>query len=400
MMDNSKREVLRLIFQITQIPLFLFEGETLTFFLPEEGQILSDQALAYFRSEAKTYHLPTGQPAHFELLPYHIMTVTDLGQGQTLVFGPGAPLHHSSEQDRSILREPPYNTCSEEMFEWFRAAPVVSVSTYFNALSVAVYLCTGALPPVKPGLEEDETNRINPDVLQGYSRDVVQSQEEERFHFPQEFEESLIDAIAQGDFDLLKVRSLTPQTGNAGRLSASPLLHERYFFVKLTTLFSKAAVKGGLDYETAQVLSDDYILQMDALSSVMEIELLRNQMIKDFCERVHEIQMPQQLSLTTRICREYISLNIHKKITLEDLSAACRQDPRVVSRKFHQDTGIKITTYIHRVKMNEAAHLLRYTSHSISTISSLLGYSSQSYFNRIFQKEYSVTPLQYRNAGT
>lgn len=397
--DDQKCEALRLLFQIKQIPVFIFDGDELVFHLPEDRQILSDDALGHYRREARAQAPAVGQPAHFEALPYHIFTVTDLGGGMTLVFGPGIPIHYYSEEVRSILKEPPYTDCADEMFEWFQIANTVSVPEYFNALSLAVYLCMGALPPVKPYLEEDETDRINPDVLKGYSRDVIQSQEEEIFHIPQEFEEAVTDAIAQGDFDLLKARSLTLQSGNIGRMSATPLMHERYYFVMLITLFSRAAVRGGMDYESAQVLADNYILQMDALTSVKEIGLLRNQMVKDLCERVHEIRMPRHLSITTRICREYISQNIHKSITLDDLAAACRQESHAISRRFREDTGIKLTTYIHRVKMNEAAHLLRYTNYSISYISSLLGYSSQSYFNRIFRKEYQMTPMQYRGSA-
>ena len=399
MVDDSKKEALRLFFQMNRIPLFLYVRDELVFALPEDRQILSADALDYFRGKAKKQALPEGQPAHFELLPYHIMTVTDLGHGETLVFGPGIPLRNYPEQVRSILRDPPYSSCSEELSAWFLTAPTVQVPDYFNALSLAVYLCCGKFPPTKPHLEEDETNRFNAEVLRSYSRDVVHAQEEEVFHVPQEFEEAITDAISKGDFDMLKTRSLTLESGVVRQMSSSPIQHERYYYVMLVTIFARAAVRGGMDYESASMLSDDYILRMDALSSVLEIELLRNQMVKDFCERVHEIRMPQNLSLTTRICREYISRNIHKRITLSDLAAACGQESHAVSRKFRQDTGVKITTYINRVKMNEAAHLLRYSSHSLSTISSLLGYSSQSYFNCIFREEYHMTPLQYRNAG-
>ena len=46
--------------------------------------------------------------------------------------------------------------------------------------------------------------------------------------------------------------------------------------------------------------------------------------------------------------------------------------------------------------MEAACTLLKDTDYSISSISSTVGFSSQSYFTQAFRKKYGMTPIRYR----
>ena len=52
--------------------------------------------------------------------------------------------------------------------------------------------------------------------------------------------------------------------------------------------------------------------------------------------------------------------------------------------------------YIQQEKIIEGENLLKYSEHEVATISSYLGFSSQSYFNTVFKKYTGMTPAKYR----
>lgn len=399
-MEDVTKTVLRLLFTHVQIPLLLCREDQVIFSLPEGEMLLSEETIRTFLISSAPQLKVTNQPLVIELLPYHLMSVTSLPGDLYLIMGPAVPLRHSDEYIRHLLAEEPYTSCSEVLCRWFSSCPLTSADDFFDALNMAIYLCSGSLPPEELSLSADSTNPVNPDVLRNYSRQTLKNKEEQIFHFSQEFEEGLADAIIKGDFELLKTRSLSLKPGHVGHMSDNAVQKEKYVFTTLAALFSRAAISGGMDSEAAKTLADSYILQADSLQTTADVAQLQIQMTKDFCERVHDLKITSHnLSHTTRICREYISQNLHQPITLTDLAVVCRQNPRAVSARFKADTGMKVTEYIHRMKMNEAAHLLRYTNHSLSMISSMLGYSSQSYFTRIFRQIYQMTPQAYRNLG-
>ncbi|MBO6094387.1 MAG: helix-turn-helix transcriptional regulator, partial [Oscillospiraceae bacterium] len=68
-------------------------------------------------------------------------------------------------------------------------------------------------------------------------------------------------------------------------------------------------------------------------------------------------------------------------------------------RRFKAEVGMSVGDYITKCKLEEACDLLVYGSRSLAEISAYLGYSSQSYFQNVFKKQYGMTPMQYRKAN-
>lgn len=63
---------------------------------------------------------------------------------------------------------------------------------------------------------------------------------------------------------------------------------------------------------------------------------------------------------------------------------------------FKQHTGSSCLEFILQVRLNKACELLVQTSLTIQDITSQVGFSNQSNFNRQFKKYYKLTPRQYR----
>ena len=73
--------------------------------------------------------------------------------------------------------------------------------------------------------------------------------------------------------------------------------------------------------------------------------------------------------------------------------------PNYLNRIVRQTLGQSTKGYIQSRRMEEARHLLRYTSLPVSNIADRLGFETTSYFVRTFAQATGTTPLQFRNDG-
>ena len=230
-------------------------------------------------------------------------------------------------------------------------------------------------------------------------RSLFELREEAEAHVPVDFETALCDAVQNGDRVMLERALFLPRQGRIGRMSANELRQEKYAFICLATLASRAAIRGGLLPETAFNLSDLYCQRADLLTEIPLLHNLCFTMLMDFCGKVREIRSRPGTSPTILKCLDYISLHLHERITAEQLSRVCNLCRRSLSLRFRQEVGMGITEYIHREKIKEAEYLLRHTEYSLSEIASYLKYTSQSHFTRVFRQYLGRTPQQYRCGG-
>lgn len=107
---------------------------------------------------------------------------------------------------------------------------------------------------------------------------------------------------------------------------------------------------------------------------------------------IHNQKDMQSLNcMTTFIYDNYAS-----KLSLQDIAHCCDISPSTCTRLFNTYMNHTPIDFLNLYRLEIASHLLRDTKHSISEIALQCGFDQQSYFNRIFKKEYGCTPLQYR----
>lgn len=93
---------------------------------------------------------------------------------------------------------------------------------------------------------------------------------------------------------------------------------------------------------------------------------------------------------------KYINENYASGITLESLSRDFYLNPSYLCRAFKKYTSMSITEYLNHIRVKKAELLLATTKESVTTIAQMVGFSTQSYFNRVFKGIMSVTPAAYR----
>ena len=92
----------------------------------------------------------------------------------------------------------------------------------------------------------------------------------------------------------------------------------------------------------------------------------------------------------------HINLNYYEDIKLSDASAMLNFDDSYFCRLFKSATGATFTEYLNFIRVCKAEKLLKKTKKSILEVSEAVGFSSLSYFNRIFKKYRHVSPRTYR----
>ncbi len=211
-------------------------------------------------------------------------------------------------------------------------------------------------------------------------------------------EQGIIEAIKDGDlFSCLQALNRR-FPGSLGRMSDNPVQQQKYVFVILLYVFTHAAVQGGLKEEFALRLSDHYCRRLDALKSVKDIVALETTAAKDFCEQVRKIKEMPRYSREVSVCYNYILQHLYEPIRVQDLESVAHMNRKNLTIHFKKETGMTIPSLIMKKRLEEARYLLETSDISLSGLSSLLCFSSQSHFSKRFGEYYGMTPKQYRDS--
>ena len=96
----------------------------------------------------------------------------------------------------------------------------------------------------------------------------------------------------------------------------------------------------------------------------------------------------------------FIHGNYSRHITLEDIAASAMVSQRECSRCFQRCFRESAIEYLNKHRIRCAANMLLEGTASIQQISSLCGFSSVSYFGKVFHQMLGCTPKEYRNKAS
>jgi YesN/AraC family two-component response regulator len=128
-----------------------------------------------------------------------------------------------------------------------------------------------------------------------------------------------------------------------------------------------------------------------AYMDILVVQLMRNASFS-------ATQMPSQ-PLSNRQCstvRRYIDNHYKESLTLDLLAAEANVNKYYLAHAFKQAYSISPINYMIICRVQEAKRLLTETDLSLSQISSILGFSSASYFSQRFRKSEGMSPAEYR----
>ena len=326
--------------------------------------------------------------------PGFLLGVVELEPNRYVIIGLVSPYTPTRADVLKILGDAVHPVYLQQFCDRLLKQPLVTLEMMKDLICLLTGLLTEAVPPENILFVDNVAEKK---LGQQLDRSLFEQREEAEFHVPVNFEEAICGAVEAGDRALLERSLFAPIHGRVGRMSMNDLRQQKYSFISLATMVSRAAIRGGLPPETAFSLSDLYCQRCDVLTEIPLVRNLTFTMLMDYCGKVREIRKRPNTTPIIEKCLNYISVHLHEPIGLEQLSRHCGLCSRSLSLRFKEEVGMGIPEYIHREKLREAEYLLRHTDYSLSEITSYLNYPSQSYFTQIFKKYRGQTPQQYRD---
>lgn len=215
-------------------------------------------------------------------------------------------------------------------------------------------------------------------------------------HTPYRDEIRLFSCIEQGDLKRLikEIRSHADNGIFVGTMSSNSLMQRKYMAVSSITLATRYAIQGGLGEEEAYSFSDAFINTIDTLESDKQVMGCLLQKIYELTELVAKTKRNMKYSPHIRKCVTYINDHIEEKLTVAAVAKSVGLSPDYISHLFKKETGINLSAYILKSKM-DAAKALLWDGVSSSEVCYTLGFCSQSHFIASFKKEFGKTPGEF-----
>ncbi|MEH2147595.1 AraC family transcriptional regulator [Nostoc sp.] len=92
----------------------------------------------------------------------------------------------------------------------------------------------------------------------------------------------------------------------------------------------------------------------------------------------------------------YINEHLEQNISLTEIAALVQLSPHYFATSFKQSVGIAPHQYLIQCRIERAKQLLVKQKLSITEVSYLVGFQSQSHFAKVFRKHVGITPLAYQ----
>lgn len=245
-------------------------------------------------------------------------------------------------------------------------------------------------------IQEVEQNALKEQVEQYRTRNRFDAAIEIEPHNTFQLEDALMDIVRKGDTAALKRWASQAPAIRGGVIAADQLRQLKNMFIISATLASRAAIRGGMDVDTAFTLSDSYIQRAEYLSAQGDILNLQYNMLMEFTEQVERVRHGGQATKLAIDVANYIQRHLSEPISADALAKEFYLSRTHFSAKFKKETGETLTDFILKEKTEEAKHLLRYSDKTVLQISGYLGFSSHGHFSRVFKKYAGLTPNEYR----
>lgn len=214
---------------------------------------------------------------------------------------------------------------------------------------------------------------------------------EERY----EYENQCMLAVSQGNQALIdQLLSMENGMRPIPRL-ANSLRDFKNYMIIFNTILRKAAEQGGVHPVYLDELSSKFAKKIETLTSVTDHSIER-EMLHKYCLLVHNYSVKGYSPIIQKVINQ-VNLNLTNDLSLKVMSEMFHISAGYLSTLFKKETGMTLTDYVNKRRVDHAVLLLNATNLQIQTIAAYCGINDMNYFTRIFKKYMDMTPKKYRD---
>jgi YesN/AraC family two-component response regulator len=234
-----------------------------------------------------------------------------------------------------------------------------------------------------------------PFLSSGYFANMVNNRQSLFHHTPFFLEQELLSKIKAGNLNdsiavLNEINSLKKP-----KLAKEKTRSIKNSLICSVTLFTRAAIDGGVPPEAAFTLSDSAIMEIERMDDIYRLMDYEYKTVRQYVRIVQELSKNKYSNIIQQAL-SYIYRNLASRLTLGDISDAVFVHPNYLSTLFIKEVGMNLPDYIMKTRIEESKYYIRYTNTRISDIASFYQFCNQSYFTQAFKKYAGLTPRKYR----
>ena len=167
--------------------------------------------------------------------------------------------------------------------------------------------------------------------------------------------------------------------------------------LELVVVLSRAAIAAGADVSEIFRFSTDYIREIDSFTAIDEVNFWLSGIMHRFISASFDYAEIKHADVVHKVM-QYIRANWQNKLSLDELAKHVYLSRAYLSTVFKEETGISISSYINKVRVEHAERMLRETGMSLVEIAAHCRFEDQSYFSKVFRKYTGMSPKKYRDS--
>ncbi|HHV13612.1 MAG TPA: response regulator [Clostridiales bacterium] len=151
------------------------------------------------------------------------------------------------------------------------------------------------------------------------------------------------------------------------------------------------------------ILNHEQLEQKKILQKIMSSinkEELRDVMEEIYlCIKDDQYEEKNDLSLNVKRAENMILEYYKTGITLEEIADKLNLTPEYLGMQFHQEKGVKFSTFIRDFRIMKAKELLIGSKMKVCEVAEKVGYSDSKYFSKVFRECTGQLPAEYRKTN-
>lgn len=165
--------------------------------------------------------------------------------------------------------------------------------------------------------------------------------------------------------------------------------------IELIVIISRAAIEAGVGAHELLGLNYSYLTELNKVTDLEELLFKVTRVLENFIAKV-SLSKGKKRKVRFRRMHDFVERNFTGRIAARDIA---REGGLSASRALHlfrQETGMTLTGYVNKLKIDYAKYLLLNSDISLAELAAEIGYCDQSHFTKNFKKLEKITPSHFR----